>query len=101
MSHLPEQREVILGVDTHLDLHVAVLVDGVGRIVATTSIPTTACGYERLNPVGAQLWPPQARRYRGHGDVWRGTCPTIARARHTGARDQSAGSFSEALARQE
>ena len=42
MSHLPEEREVILGVDTHLDVHVAVLIDVVGRIIATTSMPTTA-----------------------------------------------------------
>ena len=48
MSHLPEEREVILGVDTHLDVHVAVLIDVVGRIVATTSVPTTALGYEQL-----------------------------------------------------
>jgi hypothetical protein len=44
MSHLPEEREVILGVDTHLDVHVAVLIDVVGRIVATTSVSTTALG---------------------------------------------------------
>jgi transposase len=43
-----EQSEVILGVDTHLDAHVAVLIDAVGRVVATTTIPTTANGYEQL-----------------------------------------------------
>ena len=48
MSHLTEEREVILGVDTHLDVHVAVLIDVVGRIVATTSVPTTTAGYEQL-----------------------------------------------------
>ena len=48
MSHLAEEREVILGVDTHLEVHVAVLIDVVGRVVATTSVPTTALGYEQL-----------------------------------------------------
>jgi len=48
MSLPIEQREVILGVDTHLDVHVAVLIDEVGRTVATNSFPTTASGYERL-----------------------------------------------------
>jgi transposase len=48
MSELTEEREVILGVDTHLDVHVAVLIDVVGRFVATTSIPTTAAGYQQL-----------------------------------------------------
>ena len=48
MSLPIEEREVILGVDTHLDVHVAVLIDVVGRIVATTSVSTTALGYEQL-----------------------------------------------------
>ena len=48
MSDPMEQSEVILGVDTHLEVHVAVLIDVVGRVVATTTIPTTANGYEQL-----------------------------------------------------
>lgn len=48
MSDVAEEREVILGVDTHLDVHVAVLIDEVGRVIATTSVPTTALGYEQL-----------------------------------------------------
>lgn len=48
MSDLTEEREVVLGVDTHLDVHVAVLIDALGRIVATTSVPTAAVGYEQL-----------------------------------------------------
>jgi transposase len=39
---------VILGVDTHLDFHVAVAVDHLGRRLGETSVPTTAKGYERL-----------------------------------------------------
>ena len=48
MSLPIEEREVILGVDTHLDVHVAVLIDVVGRLVATNSVPTTAIGYDQL-----------------------------------------------------
>ena len=40
--------EVILGVDTHLDAHVAVAVDHLGRRLGKLSVPTTAKGYERL-----------------------------------------------------
>jgi len=41
--------EVILGVDTHLDVHVAVVVDHLlGRRLGELSVPTTAKGYERL-----------------------------------------------------
>ena len=39
---------VILGVDTHLDLHVAVAVDHLGRSLGESSVPTTAKGYEEL-----------------------------------------------------
>jgi transposase len=40
---------VILGVDTHLDFHVAVAVDHLlGRRLGQLSAPTTTKGYERL-----------------------------------------------------
>ncbi len=39
---------VILGVDTHLDFHVAVAVDHLGRRLGDSSVPTTVQGYERL-----------------------------------------------------
>lgn len=38
----------MLGVDTHRDIHVAVAVTGVGRLVDTKSFPTTAAGYRRM-----------------------------------------------------
>jgi transposase len=40
--------EVILGVDTHLDFHVAVAVDHLGRRLGELSVPTTVKGYEEL-----------------------------------------------------
>jgi transposase len=40
--------ETILGVDTHLDFHVAVALDHLGRRLGEASVPTTAKGYERL-----------------------------------------------------
>jgi hypothetical protein len=101
MNSVAEQSEVILGVDTHLDVHVAVLIDVVGRVVATTSIPTTASGYERLIQWANGFGSLARAGVEGTGDLWRSTCATIAKARHTGARDQPAGSFSAALARQE
>jgi transposase len=39
---------VILGVDTHLDFHVAVALDHLGRCLGDSSVPTTPKGYERL-----------------------------------------------------
>jgi transposase len=39
---------VILGVDTHLDFHVAVALDHLGRRLDELSVPATVKGYERL-----------------------------------------------------
>ena len=39
---------VILGLDTHLDFHVAVAVDDLGRRLGESSAPTTVKGYEGL-----------------------------------------------------
>ena len=43
-----QQRAVIGGVDTHKDIHVAAVVDDVGRILTTAEFPATAAGYRRL-----------------------------------------------------
>jgi transposase len=39
---------LILGVDTHLDFHVAVAVDPLGRRLGESNVPTTTKGYEGL-----------------------------------------------------
>lgn len=43
-----QQGELILGVDTHLDQHVAVLIDDRGKFLATLSVDTNMTGYQRL-----------------------------------------------------
>ena len=48
MEQIFSEAEVILGVDTHLDVHVGVVIDQVGRVQGTHSIPTNAQGYEEL-----------------------------------------------------
>lgn len=48
MEQIFNPSEVILGVDTHLDIHVGVVIDQVGRIRGTHSIATNASGYEEL-----------------------------------------------------
>jgi transposase len=39
---------VVLGVDTHLDFHVAVAIDHLGRRLGESSVPTSVEGYQRL-----------------------------------------------------
>jgi len=40
--------EVILGVDTHKDLHVAAVLSATGGLLAVDTFPTTAAGYRKL-----------------------------------------------------
>ena len=40
--------EVVLGVDTHLDSHVAVALDQLGRRLGDLTVPTTPDGYRTL-----------------------------------------------------
>jgi transposase len=51
-SALPAQdapcEEVVLGVDTHRDMHVAAVVTTAGRLAATRPFPATAAGYRRM-----------------------------------------------------
>lgn len=47
IAHIAPPR-VVVGVDTHKDLHVAVALDNLGRRVASTTIATTTAGYRQL-----------------------------------------------------
>jgi transposase len=43
-----QDRDVTGGVDNHKDLHVAAVIDAIGRILATASFAATPSGYRRL-----------------------------------------------------
>ena len=40
--------EVIPGVDTHLDVHVGVVISDTGRLLRTLAVPTDKAGYFKL-----------------------------------------------------
>ena len=44
--------EVVLGVDTHLDVNVAVALDRLGRRLGVLKVPTTTRGYTKDSSVG-------------------------------------------------
>ena len=44
-----ETQRVIGGVDTHKDIHVAAVLDELGRLLATATFPTTTAGYRQLH----------------------------------------------------
>jgi len=41
-------QDVVLGVDTHKDIHVAAVLTVLGMVLASATFPTTAAGYRRL-----------------------------------------------------
>lgn len=49
MSIVESTRLVTGGVDTHLDQHVAAVLDGAGALLGVESFPTTAAGYRDLH----------------------------------------------------
>ncbi|WP_433200209.1 IS110 family transposase [Dactylosporangium sp. CS-047395] len=48
VSHDPHAAEVILGVDTHKDVHVAAVVTTMGALAGTRTFPMTTSGYQQL-----------------------------------------------------
>ena len=95
------REEVVLGVDTHKDLHVAAVITGIGGLLGSQSFPATAAGYRQLldwargfGPVnragvegtgtyGAAL----ARHLRQAGVAWRGQPARKATRRRRGKTD--------------
>jgi len=71
---------VILGVDTHLEFHVAVAVDHLGRRLGESSVPTTAKGYERLLRWAKDFGPVRCAGVEGTSSYGAGL------ARHLGAK---------------
>ena len=51
VSHISSRAiEVIIGVDTHKDQHVAVAIDGRGVRLDEKHVPVATCGYEEATP---------------------------------------------------
>jgi transposase len=63
----PASTQVTVGVDTHLDVHVAVVKDQLGRRLATTSVATTPAGYAELLGWAEQVGPVEAWGIEGTG----------------------------------
>jgi transposase len=57
MAH-PAGSQLTVGVDTHLDVHVAHAADQLGRQVDTLQVPTTPAGYAQLLAWARQLGQP-------------------------------------------
>ncbi len=63
----PNAPQLTVGVDTHLDVHVAHAVDQLGRCMATVQVPTTPAGYQDLLAWARGLGEPVAWGVEGTG----------------------------------
>jgi len=53
--HAITSDAVVIGVDTHKDVHVAVAINGLGARLATASFPVTSAGYRQVAAWAAEL----------------------------------------------
>ena len=67
MAHATAAQPITVGVDTHLDLHVAHANDQLGRQVDTLTVPTTPTGYQDLLTWAHRLGAPIAWGVEGTG----------------------------------
>ena len=68
---------VIIGVDTHKDVHVAVAISGLGARLEATSVPATAHGYRRLAAWAHAHGPVHAFGVEGTGSYGAGLCRAL------------------------
>lgn len=54
-SMVAEADEVVVGIDTHADVHVAVAISGTGARLGSISVPTTRAGFDELLRWGSGL----------------------------------------------
>jgi transposase len=64
--HGPAGQQIVVGVDTHADVHVAAVVTTLGAQLATATFPTTTAGYRQLLAWAPQFRRPGPRRGGGH-----------------------------------
>ena len=77
------QNEVILGVDTHLDTHVGVVIDHQGKVIGTlASIPTNRAGYLKLLAWARSLGNLRRACVEGTGTYGAGLTRTIVRTEY-------------------
>jgi len=62
-----EHDEIILGVDTHLDIHVGAVISATGRLLGTVSVSTDAAGYLKLLDWARSFGPVQRAGIEGTG----------------------------------
>ena len=76
--HAITSDAVVIGVDTHKDVHVAVAINGLGARLATASFPVTSAGYQQVAAWAAELGIVHAFGVEGTGSYGAGlTCALL------------------------
>ena len=66
-SHLAAEAEVVIGIDTRRDQHVAVAIEGRGVRLGERHVSATTCGYEELQRWSRSLGEIRAFGIEGKG----------------------------------
>ena len=75
--------EVIVGVDTHKDEHVAVAIDGRGIRLAEKHVPVSTCGYKELERWSRSLGAIREFGIEGTGSYGAGIARFLTSRRYT------------------
>ena len=73
-----ELTPIVVGVDTHADNHVAVVIDHVDRRLDSLEVPATVAGHERLVNWASGLGAVEAFRVEGTGSYGAGLSRYLA-----------------------
>jgi transposase len=75
--------EIIIGVDTHKDVHAAVAIDGLGARLGTRTISANSKGYQELEAWARSFGPVRAFGIEGTGSYGAGLSRSLLSAGHT------------------
>ena len=75
-------RPIVVGIDTHKDIHVAVALDHLGRRLAELHVPTTSAGYASLEQWAASLGMVEVFGIEGTGSYGAGVARFLRQRNH-------------------
>ena len=82
VTRTPEERKVLVGVDTHKHVHVAVAIDILGTRLGDQSFVADSGGYQALITWAERHGPIEAFGIEGTGSYGAGLAGTVRRAGH-------------------
>ncbi len=82
VAHIGDSRKIVVGVDTHKHVHVAVAVDSLGVRLGHTSIPVDSGGYRQLGEWSETWGPIEAFGIEGTGSYGAGLTSYLRRQGH-------------------